>query len=130
MDSPGEIAELVAIAEPTVGVVLNIGLTHVSKLGSIEAIAAEKLSLVRLLPAGGTAILNADDARVAAVAPELRCRVITFGRAANADLHLGAVTDNGLDGTSFDVTFEGETQRVTSPLPGEHTIPAALSTRW
>ncbi|HEY4668844.1 MAG TPA: Mur ligase family protein, partial [Tepidiformaceae bacterium] len=47
MDSRGEIVELCEIAEPDAGAVLNIGLTHVSKLGSIEAIANEKLSLPR-----------------------------------------------------------------------------------
>ncbi|MFO1378740.1 MAG: UDP-N-acetylmuramoyl-tripeptide--D-alanyl-D-alanine ligase [Steroidobacteraceae bacterium] len=127
MDSKGEIAELAAIAEPEVGVVLNIGLTHVSKLGSIEAIAAEKLSLVRGLPGDATAVLNVDDPRVAAVLPELRCQVLTFGESDSAVLRRGPVTDRGLAGTSFDVTFGETTERVNSPLPGEHTIPAVLT---
>ena len=50
MDSEGEIAELCAIAEPSVGAVLNIGATHLEKLGSMEAIEREKLSLARGLP--------------------------------------------------------------------------------
>ena len=127
MDSPGEIAELCAIAEPVVGAVLNIGLTHVSKLGSIEAIAAEKLSLARALPRTGTALLNMDDPRVAAVASELACSVITFGEAEGAILRRGEITDRGLDGTSFDATFGETTERVHSPLPGAHTVPAALT---
>jgi UDP-N-acetylmuramoyl-tripeptide--D-alanyl-D-alanine ligase len=127
MDSKGEIAELAAIAEPEVGAVLNIGLTHVSKLGSIEAIAEEKLSLVRALPPDGTAILNADDERVIAVAPELRCPVIAFGESPAASLRRGQVTDLGLDGTSFDVSFGETTERVNSPLPGAHTVPAVLT---
>ncbi len=127
MDSRGEIAELCAIAEPRIGAVLNIGLTHVSKLGSIEAIAEEKLSLVRSLPREGTAILNADDARVAAAAGELACEVITFGEAEAATLRRGPVTDRGLAGTSFDVTWGETTEHVSSPLPGAHTVPAALT---
>jgi len=127
MDSKGEIAELAAIAEPRVGAVLNIGLTHVSKLGSIEAIAEEKLSLPRSLPPTGTAVLNADDPRVAAVAPELKCEVITFGEAEGSVLRRGPITDRGLRGTSFDVTYGETTERVNCPLPGAHTVPAALT---
>ncbi len=127
MDSPGEIADLCRVAEPEVGAVLNVGLTHVSKLGSIEAIQREKLSLARNLPADGWAILNADDPRVLSVKPELRCHVLTFGEHESADLRRGPVTENGLLGTSFDVTNGESTERVTSPLPGAHTVPAVLT---
>lgn len=127
MDSAGEIAELCAIAEPAVGVILNIGLTHVSKLGSIEAIAQEKLSLARALPAGGTAVLNASDPRIAAAIPELRCRVIAFGEGARASLRRGLVSDLGLDGSSFDVCFNGQRANVRCRLPGTHMADAALA---
>ena len=127
MDSRGEILELCAIARPEVGVVLNIGLTHVEKLGSIEAIQEEKLALVRSLSSTGTAIINADDRRVAPVAGELSCRVISFGECRRATLRRGPVTDLGLGGAAFDVTFDGETVPVASPLPGAHVVPAALS---
>jgi len=127
MDSKGEIVELAEITRPAVGAVLNIGLTHVSKLGSIEAIAEEKLSLVRWLPREGTAILNADDPRVAAVTPELACGVLTFGESDSAAVRRGPVTERGLSGTSFDVTFGETTERVNSPLPGAHTVPAVLT---
>ena len=55
MDSIGEILYLCEIAEPEIGVVLNVGLTHVEKLGTIEAIQREKLTLARYLPESGTA---------------------------------------------------------------------------
>lgn len=127
MDRQGEIAELCEIARPDIGVVLNIGLTHVSKLGSVEAIEAEKLSLPRWLGAEGTAILNVDDLRVALGAEGLECSVISFGGSSRATLRRGPVEDRGLEGTSFDVEYEGQRARVTSPIPGEHTVPAALA---
>jgi UDP-N-acetylmuramoyl-tripeptide--D-alanyl-D-alanine ligase len=127
MDSPGEIADLCRIAGPQVGAVLNVGLTHVSKLGSIEAIQREKLSLVRSLPPDGWAILNADDPRVLPVKPQLQCHVLTFGAHESADLRRGPVTGNGLLGTAFDVTYGDSTEHVMSPLPGEHTVPAVLT---
>jgi UDP-N-acetylmuramoyl-tripeptide--D-alanyl-D-alanine ligase len=127
MDTPGEIAELCAIAEPDVGVVLNIGLTHVSKLGSAEAIEAEKLALARWLPATGTAVINVDDARIAVAASEIRARVLSFGKAPFAVLHCGPVVDRGLDGTSFVVTYAGETCEVHCRVPGLHVVPGALA---
>ena len=127
MDSAGEIAYLCGIAEPAVGVVLNIGLTHVSKLGSIEAITVEKLSLARALPQAGTAVLNADDERVAAGKSGLRCNVLTFGRSEAADIRADAIQSRGLHGTTFTARMGGRTAEVQSPLPGEHVVPAALA---
>ncbi|MEJ5220667.1 MAG: UDP-N-acetylmuramoyl-tripeptide--D-alanyl-D-alanine ligase [Tepidiforma sp.] len=129
MDSRGEIAYLASIALPEIGGVLNIGLTHIEKLGSIEAIAEEKLSLARALPASGTAILNMDDPRIAPEAARLPCRVIGFGAAGSgAALVVSDAAARGLEGTSFTVAYEGRTARVDAPLPGLHTIPAALFT--
>lgn len=129
MDSKGEIRYLSSIAKPEIGVVLNIGLTHVSKLGSIEAIAEEKLSLVRGLASWGTAIINADDPRVSASREGLPCRVISFGATASGEgaLRYENPTDKGLEGTEFDVSFEDASAHARSPLPGLHTIPAALT---
>ncbi|MCC6386300.1 MAG: UDP-N-acetylmuramoyl-tripeptide--D-alanyl-D-alanine ligase [Dehalococcoidia bacterium] len=132
MDSKGEIVQLCEIAEPEVGVVLNIGLTHVEKLGSIEAIANEKLSLARWLPESGTAVLNVDDPRIASAIDGLACRTVTFGRwldhsqprplLAWSDYH-----GEGLAGGRFFVSSGAKQARVDSPLPGEHTVPAAIS---
>ncbi|OAI39196.1 hypothetical protein AYO38_01645 [bacterium SCGC AG-212-C10] len=133
MDSAGEIVELCEIARPDVGVVLNIGLTHVSKLGSIEAIAREKLSLARWLPEKATAILNLEDPRIADAAHELRCRVIGFGQAVahregRMELTYGEYTSERLAGSRFWVSAgPNSNYRVDSPLPGEHTVPAVLT---
>jgi UDP-N-acetylmuramoyl-tripeptide--D-alanyl-D-alanine ligase len=61
MRGPGQIAELVAIAEPDVGVITNIGPVHLELLGSIEAVAAAKAELVRDMRPGATAVLPADE---------------------------------------------------------------------
>jgi UDP-N-acetylmuramoyl-tripeptide--D-alanyl-D-alanine ligase len=126
-DSTGEIPDLCRIAEPEVGVVLNVGLTHVSKIGSIEAIQAEKLSLARYLPEHGTAVLNGDDPRVGPAAAELHCRVLTFGERDGSDLRRGPITDLGLAGVEFELTYASERRTVRSPLPGAHVAPAAMA---
>jgi len=128
MDSKGEIAELCAIARPEIGVVLNIGLTHVEKLGSIEAIAEEKLTLPRSLPPTGTAVLNMDDERIAPAAGQLACRVLGFSR---TDAHqwatYGDVRSEGLKGTRFFLSTGKQRARVDSPVAGEHTVPGVVA---
>jgi UDP-N-acetylmuramoyl-tripeptide--D-alanyl-D-alanine ligase len=130
MDSAGEIVYLCEIARPEIGVVLNIGLTHVSKLGSIEAIEREKLSLARWLPKSGTAVLNVDDERIASAAGQLRCKVISFGQARRANpptLHWTFLHTRPFEGMRFTVSHGDESARGRSPIPGEHTVPAAIS---
>src|SRR5829696_8497293 len=61
MRGPGQIAELAQIAEPDVGVIVNIGPAHLEKLGSIEAIAAAKAELIRDLHADATAVIPAGE---------------------------------------------------------------------
>ncbi|HEU4974269.1 MAG TPA: UDP-N-acetylmuramoyl-tripeptide--D-alanyl-D-alanine ligase [Baekduia sp.] len=61
MRGAGQIAELARIAEPDVGVIVNVGPVHLELLGSIEAIAATKAELIAGLPAGGTAIVPAGE---------------------------------------------------------------------
>ncbi len=127
MDSEGEIGELCAMARPELGVVLNIGLTHVEKLGSIEAIAREKLSLPRSLPATGTAILNVDDERIAAALPTITCRKLLYGSSEGADLRASGLQDRGLAGTSFTVSAAAGATEVHSPIPGTHTVPGVVA---
>ncbi|HEX6715076.1 MAG TPA: UDP-N-acetylmuramoyl-tripeptide--D-alanyl-D-alanine ligase [Thermoleophilaceae bacterium] len=57
MRGEGQIAELVAIAEPTVGVIVNVGPVHLELLGTIERVAATKAELIRDLPAGATCVV-------------------------------------------------------------------------
>ena len=84
MRGAGQIAELAQIAEPDVGVVTNIGPVHLEQLGSLEAIAAEKMALVGGLRAGGTAVVPAGEPLVA---PHLRDDVttVTFGPGGDLD---------------------------------------------
>jgi UDP-N-acetylmuramoyl-tripeptide--D-alanyl-D-alanine ligase len=91
MNHPGEIAQLVEIAKPTVGVITNVGTAHIEFLGSREEIAREKGDLVALLPADGTAVLNADDPIVLAQRNRTSARVISFGTAIDADVRGGDI---------------------------------------
>jgi UDP-N-acetylmuramoyl-tripeptide--D-alanyl-D-alanine ligase len=78
MRGEGQIAELAAIAEPSVAVVVNVGPVHLELLGTVERVAAAKAELIRDLPAGGTCVVPAGDPLLAA---HLRddLETITFG---------------------------------------------------
>jgi UDP-N-acetylmuramoyl-tripeptide--D-alanyl-D-alanine ligase len=78
MRGPGQIAQLTAIAEPDVGVIVNVGPAHLELLGSLEAIAAAKAELVAGLEPGACAVLPAGEPLLE---PHLRgdIRTITFG---------------------------------------------------
>ncbi len=78
MRGKDQIAQLARIAEPEIGIVVNVGPVHLELLGSIEAIAAEKGSLLDHLPPGGTAIVPAGEPLLAGHQRE-GVRWITFG---------------------------------------------------
>ncbi len=84
MRGAGQIAELVAIAEPDVGLITNVGPVHLEQLGTLEAIAAEKAGVIAGLRPGGTAVVPAGEALLA---PHLRIDVstVTFGPGGDVD---------------------------------------------
>jgi len=88
----GHIAELCAIAAPTVGIVTRVAAVHTEAFGTIEDVARTKGELVEGLLADGTAVLNAADPAVAAMAARTVATVVTYGEGGEvraADLVLG-----------------------------------------
>lgn len=123
----GEIRRLCQIAQPRIGVVLNVGPTHMERLGSLEAVAAAKLEAVQDLPTTGFAILNADDPYVAAMAAKTRAGVLTFGTNAHADIRASNFRSHGLTGVEFTLAYLDRRIRVKSPIPGAALVPNALA---
>jgi UDP-N-acetylmuramoyl-tripeptide--D-alanyl-D-alanine ligase len=130
----GEIALLCRIAQPHLGVVTNIGPTHLERLGTIERIVQAKSELVQALPAaasseielGGVAILNYDDPLVRPMAQRTRARVVTYGMSPAADLWASDVVSAGLEGIRFIFHYEGEEIHAKVPLLGQHSVHTAL----
>ena len=75
----GEMAELVALARPIVGVVTTVQHRHLGRFGSLDTIAQEMRALVQGLPSEGLAVLNFDDAHVRALAADAPVPVLTVG---------------------------------------------------
>ncbi len=123
----GHIARLCAVARPDVGVVLNVGSAHLGEFGSAEVIAQAKGELVEALPEAGTAVLNADDPRVAAMAGRTRARVVTTGRGGDADVRATGVTLDDGARARFTLLAGGEAHPVALRVVGGHQVANALS---
>jgi UDP-N-acetylmuramoyl-tripeptide--D-alanyl-D-alanine ligase len=100
---------------------------HLSRIGSIEAIERAKAELVEALPANGTAVLNADDERVARMASRTPARVVTYGFAPAADVTAEAIEAAGADGMRFVLRTSTGRRAVALPGLGRHAVHNALA---
>jgi UDP-N-acetylmuramoyl-tripeptide--D-alanyl-D-alanine ligase len=124
---PGHIARLCAVARPQVGVVLNVGSAHIGEFGSADGVALAKGELVEALERDGTAVLNADDPRVLAMAGRTTARVVTTGRGAAADVRATGVVLDERACARFTLVTGAEAHPVTLRVVGEHQVANALS---
>ena len=126
----GQIRALAPIAAPTIGIVTNVGETHMELLGSIENIARAKAELVEAVPAGGTVILNNDNEYTAAMKNKANndVKVVTFGIDTEADIKAFEIT-----GTASETRFKcrlgqnGDIAEFVLPMVGRHNISNALA---
>ncbi len=107
-----EIALLSQIAQPTVGLITNVGTAHIGRLGSREAIAQAKCELLREMPIGSTAVLNYDNPLLISTAAKFWSGTqITYGLT-GGDVH------GELKGDV--VVVDGV--EIPLPLPGKHNV--------
>ena len=123
-----QIEAMAPMAAPSIGIVTNVGETHMELLGSLENIAKAKSELVEAIPEGGTVILNADNEYVARMRTKAKkgVRVLTFGLDHPANVKGDSVQTDGST-TTFDVTFAGETHPYTVAMVGRHNVENALA---
>ncbi len=118
----GQIAELAEIAQPTIGIVTNVGETHMEILGSLANIAKAKAELVEHLDENSVAILNADNSFVAAMQSKVKGKCITFGIDKPSDLKAGHIKTVHKNCTEFDCTFKGQSYSFVLPIVGRHNV--------
>ena len=126
----GHIAYLTDIAPLDVAGVLMIGHAHMGGFGSIEGVAAAKAEIIAGLLPEGTAILNADDARCAAMAELAPARVLTFSAQGEpADLQAENVVLDEAACAAFDLHLPGldAPRRVQLAVAGAHNVANALA---
>ena len=122
MSHAGEIAALARIALPDDGIVTTVAPVHLEFFESLAGIARAKYELIQALPAGGTAILNADDEYVSQFGRDFKGKVVMFGLKPSADVRAESIELLGPQGTRFDLIADGSRVRLASPLLGRHNI--------
>ena len=128
MNHPGEIAQLAAIAQPTVALVNNAQREHQEFMASVEAVAKENGAVLRALPVGGTAVFPAGDAYTEswrAYAAEGDRKVMTFGLTNDADVSGSYVADNF--GSELSIRTAAASFKVRLAAAGEHNVRNALA---
>ena len=129
MRACGQIRELAEIALPTVGVVTNVGETHMEILGSIENIAAAKAELVEAMGPDDVVVLNADDPQVRAMQNKTQGRVVLYGLGTAAVVRAEHIVTgkNGDLITTFDCIGPRGFFPVTLHTVGSHNVYNALA---
>jgi UDP-N-acetylmuramoyl-tripeptide--D-alanyl-D-alanine ligase len=126
----GEVAALVRIARPTVGLITNAGAEHLEGFGSIEGVARAEGEMVEGLAPSATAVINADDDFADLWRALTNARVVTFGLDAAADFKAVDVrTTIGPEGflTHFTLVCPLGSAAIELYMGGRHNIANALA---
>lgn len=122
----GQIDELCHIACPTIGIVTNVGTSHIGILGSRENIAKAKSELVRNLPDSGIAILNSDDEFVSRMDTLCKGKSLYFGIEHGADVKGDSLVFKS-DETDYVCKTEKDSFSVSLHMLGIHNVYDALA---
>ena len=118
----GEIADLAAMAGPSIGVVTAVQAVHLSRIGSLEAIERAKGELLEALPPGGTAVLNADDPIVDRMDRRSVARPLRYGFGEGADVRAVDIESGGITGMRFTLRTPAGERPVTIPTLGRLSV--------
>jgi UDP-N-acetylmuramoyl-tripeptide--D-alanyl-D-alanine ligase len=122
MRGAGQIEYLANVAQPSVGVITNVGPQHIELLGSVENIAAAKAELLNALPSDGTAVLPADSPHLELLRENAHCTVVTFGTSEDADYRVIDINTAADGNISFSIIHNAKiaVHDLKLPLPGAH----------
>ncbi|MFO1518093.1 MAG: UDP-N-acetylmuramoyl-tripeptide--D-alanyl-D-alanine ligase [bacterium] len=124
MNNFGENARLTEIAEPTVGLITNVGMEHLEKLKNLEGVARAEGELFEKMPPGSLALVNQDDPYVSKMAT--RAFRITYGMEKPADVFCGSHTETK-KGIELEIQFRGKSYSFQCPTFGEPNRRNALA---
>jgi UDP-N-acetylmuramoyl-tripeptide--D-alanyl-D-alanine ligase len=116
----GQIAHLASFSRPTIGIVTNIGYSHLEQVGSREGIARAKGELLEVLPETGVAIVWHEDEFFEILKTKPRCRLRTFGWSDTADCRLNAYRPLSWSESEVCGVLDGEHWVARLPSVGRH----------
>ncbi len=128
VDQEGQTTRLCEMAQPTVGVITNVGPDHLEFFGTIDASAQAKAELLPFLSSNGVAVLNADDAYFRRFSRAATCQVLSYGFSPRADVRASDVVVNR-QGSHFRLHLpkRSRSTQVQLRVPGKHNISNALA---
>jgi UDP-N-acetylmuramoyl-tripeptide--D-alanyl-D-alanine ligase len=127
MRGTGQIAELCEVAHPTMGLITNVGTSHVELLGSVDAIAQAKGELAAAVPADGEVFVNGDDSRSDAMAARASAPVTRYGLSEDCEVRAVDIRLDALSRASFTLMTTQGSVSVSLPIPGRHNVYNALA---
>lgn len=123
MDDFGEIDYLSSIVRPEIGVITNIGISHMEKLGNRQGIFRAKMEItgnIAKKEAGGNLVFAQDDVFLTKENTAGDYGQVSVGYQNDADYRISDVDDYGVEGIEFNSMHNDEKVRVRLPLPGVH----------
>jgi len=123
MSAAGEIAYLGSIAQPDVGVILNVGPAHMEFFESIEAVADAKMEMLEAIEPGGAAIINGDDPLLKPAFERFTGAIRTFGLGEGCEFRAENIETDENGCASFTV----DSVEIALSIPGRHNVYNALA---
>jgi len=122
MNNFGEISRLTAIARPTIGLITNIGVSHIERLGSREGILKAKLEILEGMAPDAPIVLNGDDDMLMSAADKLERPVVLYG-IHNTAADCVASDIQQLEGElRFTLTYKDVKRDIILPTVGMHNV--------
>ncbi len=118
---------------PNMEIILNIEEDHLDFFKDIDDIRNSFRRFAQIVPADGVVVINADIDRVGEITDGLACKVITYGRAADACFRAENIVYDEMGRASFDAVWNEESSgaqtrcRISLGVPGEHNVYNALA---
>jgi UDP-N-acetylmuramoyl-tripeptide--D-alanyl-D-alanine ligase len=119
---PGSIAGLCALTPPDVAVLTEVGIAHLERFGSVEAVAQAKSELPAALPADGWLVYNSDNPYCRLIASKMKCRLLSYGKDASLatpDLWIQQAEQQA-DGIDLTLIYQGKRATARVPVHGLH----------
>ncbi|WMJ23763.1 UDP-N-acetylmuramoyl-tripeptide--D-alanyl-D-alanine ligase [Paludicola sp. MB14-C6] len=126
MSDFGEISALTKVCTPNVGVITNIGVSHIETLKTQENILKAKLEITDGMEHDATLVLNADDPFLSKVNTMIDRPVLYYGIEASADVTASDIVQNETS-TSFTINYYGKSIQAEIPTIGKHNVKNALA---
>ncbi|HEY3297341.1 MAG TPA: UDP-N-acetylmuramoyl-tripeptide--D-alanyl-D-alanine ligase [Armatimonadota bacterium] len=123
----GEIRRLAKISKPSIGVITNVGMSHIERLGSQGTIAEAKGELLAELPGDGLAVLNYEDGYFTVMQESHAGKIVSFGSCAGADIVATKIHAKKDGSHQFTLKADGDSVQVKLPILGFHNVFNALA---